>query len=111
MTLVSRACPITPSETGEHTRQRVNEWIRSGGAFDAVVDFEGALRDPADSGKLVCSRAPNELTSGLARSPLQPHWAQQPGLTQGAICSIRKADRERDTLGARLRVPNEAIHP
>jgi lysophospholipase L1-like esterase len=31
---------------GEATRQAVNAWIREGGAFDAVVDFEAALRDP-----------------------------------------------------------------
>ena len=30
----------------EKTRQTVNEWIREGGAFDAVVDFDQALRDP-----------------------------------------------------------------
>jgi lysophospholipase L1-like esterase len=30
----------------ERTRQAVNEWIREGGAFDAVIDFDRALRDP-----------------------------------------------------------------
>ena len=30
----------------EQTRQEVNEWIREDGAFDAVVDFDQALRDP-----------------------------------------------------------------
>jgi lysophospholipase L1-like esterase len=30
----------------EQTRQAVNEWIREGGAFDAVIDFDRALRDP-----------------------------------------------------------------
>jgi lysophospholipase L1-like esterase len=30
----------------EKTRQAVNEWVREGGAFDAVVDFDRALRDP-----------------------------------------------------------------
>jgi lysophospholipase L1-like esterase len=30
----------------ERTRQAVNEWIRTGGAFDAVVDFDRALCDP-----------------------------------------------------------------
>lgn len=29
----------------EKTRQRVNAWIRNGG-FDAVVDFDAAVRDP-----------------------------------------------------------------
>ena len=31
---------------GEAKRQAVNAWIREGGAFDAVVDFDRALRDP-----------------------------------------------------------------
>lgn len=32
----------------EQTRQAVNRWIRTSGTFDAVVDFDRALRDPAD---------------------------------------------------------------
>ena len=31
---------------GEAKRQELNRWIREGGAFDAVIDFEAALRDP-----------------------------------------------------------------
>jgi lysophospholipase L1-like esterase len=27
-------------------RQAVNEWLRNGGVFDAVIDFDRALRDP-----------------------------------------------------------------
>jgi len=34
------------SEAGEVVREAVNQWIRSSGAFDAVVDFEAATRDP-----------------------------------------------------------------
>jgi len=30
----------------EKTRQAFNEWVREGAAFDAVVDFDLALRDP-----------------------------------------------------------------
>jgi lysophospholipase L1-like esterase len=32
----------------ETKRQAVNDWIRHGRAFDATVDFDAALRDPAD---------------------------------------------------------------
>jgi lysophospholipase L1-like esterase len=32
----------------EDVRQQVNGWIRSSGTFDAVVDFDQAVRDPAD---------------------------------------------------------------
>lgn len=35
------------SEEGEATREAVNQWIRTGGAFDGVVDFDAAVRDPA----------------------------------------------------------------
>lgn len=34
--------------TREVTRQRVNEWIRTSDRFDAVVDFDAAVRDPAN---------------------------------------------------------------
>jgi lysophospholipase L1-like esterase len=30
----------------EATRQKVNDWIRSSGEFDAVIDFDEVLRDP-----------------------------------------------------------------
>jgi lysophospholipase L1-like esterase len=36
--------PHTPA--GEVMRQAVNAWIRTGGGFDAVVDFEAVVRDP-----------------------------------------------------------------
>ncbi|MEW1780383.1 SGNH/GDSL hydrolase family protein [Streptomyces sp. NPDC086777] len=31
---------------GERVRRRVNEWIRTGGAFDAVMDFDAVWSDP-----------------------------------------------------------------
>ena len=31
---------------GEQMRQQVNQWIRSSGSFDAVIDFDLATRDP-----------------------------------------------------------------
>ncbi|HEY0803589.1 MAG TPA: GDSL-type esterase/lipase family protein, partial [Pseudonocardiaceae bacterium] len=34
--------------TLETTRTAVNNWIRTGGAYDAVVDFDAAIRDPAN---------------------------------------------------------------
>ena len=41
----------TPS--GEAKRQAVNRWIRTGGAFDAVVDFDQAIRDPSSPDRLL----------------------------------------------------------
>ena len=34
------------SDKGEAIRSQVNDWIRTGGAFDAVVDFDAVERDP-----------------------------------------------------------------
>jgi lysophospholipase L1-like esterase len=34
------------SEAKEATRQSVNKWIRTSGAFDGVIDFDAVLRDP-----------------------------------------------------------------
>jgi lysophospholipase L1-like esterase len=46
-------CTLTPyhgagyyAENGEAIRKAVNDWIRTSGAFDGVVDFEAAVRDP-----------------------------------------------------------------
>ena len=36
----------------EAARQVVNEWIRTSGAFDAVIDFDELARDPQDPTKL-----------------------------------------------------------
>jgi lysophospholipase L1-like esterase len=36
-----------PSAENEAMRQALNQWIRSGAGFDAVADFDLALRDPA----------------------------------------------------------------
>ena len=54
---------ITPNGSslspGAHTpdieakRQAVNRWIRSSGAFDGVVDFDAAVRDPSNPKQLL----------------------------------------------------------
>ncbi|GAA1772141.1 SGNH/GDSL hydrolase family protein [Streptomonospora arabica] len=36
------------SEENEAKRQAVNEWIRTSGEYDAVIDFAKAMRDPDD---------------------------------------------------------------
>jgi lysophospholipase L1-like esterase len=52
-------CTLTPyeganyyREDGETIRAAVNSWIRTSGAFDAVVDFEAATRDAANAKRL-----------------------------------------------------------
>jgi lysophospholipase L1-like esterase len=44
------------SAEGEAARQAINTWIRSGKAFDAVLDFDAAFRDPAH---------PTQMAEGL----------------------------------------------
>jgi lysophospholipase L1-like esterase len=38
----------TWTTSGEAKRIAVNQWIRTSGAFDGIIDFDSALRDPAD---------------------------------------------------------------
>ncbi|GAA3177432.1 MULTISPECIES: GDSL-type esterase/lipase family protein [Streptomyces] len=33
---------------GDKAREQINDWIRTSGAFDAVLDFDAVWRDPAD---------------------------------------------------------------
>ena len=40
------------SEAGEVTRQAVNVWIRTGGGFDGVIDFDAVMKDPANPKRL-----------------------------------------------------------
>ncbi|MEY4760812.1 MAG: hypothetical protein RLZZ200_668 [Pseudomonadota bacterium] len=44
------------SPEAEAHRQKVNAWIRSGGEWDGVIDFDAALRDPAK---------PSQMKDGL----------------------------------------------
>jgi lysophospholipase L1-like esterase len=39
------------SESGNTTRLAVNQWIRTGGAFDAVIDFDAVIRNPESPNK------------------------------------------------------------
>ncbi len=40
------------SESKEATRQAVNRWIRTSGAFDGVIDFDAIVRDPDHPSRL-----------------------------------------------------------
>jgi lysophospholipase L1-like esterase len=40
----------TPEE--EQKRQQVNQWIRTSGAFDGVIDFDSVTRDPEHPGRM-----------------------------------------------------------
>ncbi|MEV4627057.1 SGNH/GDSL hydrolase family protein [Micromonospora sp. NPDC049523] len=42
-----------PSGLRESARRRVNDWIRTGCGFDAVLDFDEAIRDPRNPRRLL----------------------------------------------------------
>jgi lysophospholipase L1-like esterase len=50
----------TYTEGGEIIRQAVNQWIRTSGAYDAVIDFDAAVRDPARPKRLRPSFDPGD---------------------------------------------------
>ncbi|MGO9337839.1 MAG: SGNH/GDSL hydrolase family protein [Terracidiphilus sp.] len=35
------------TQDGESTREELNDWIRTSGAFDGVIDFDAVVRDPS----------------------------------------------------------------
>ncbi|MDQ3812569.1 MAG: SGNH/GDSL hydrolase family protein [Armatimonadota bacterium] len=39
----------------EEKRQKINDWIRKSGAFDAVIDLDAATRDPQDPTRLLAA--------------------------------------------------------
>ena len=43
------------TEVGEAKRQALNEWIRTSKAYDGVVDFDKATRDPSDPRKMLAA--------------------------------------------------------
>jgi lysophospholipase L1-like esterase len=51
------ALPDTPLDNYYHPdkdalRRQLNDWIRGSGVFDAVIDFDAVLRDPAYPARL-----------------------------------------------------------
>jgi lysophospholipase L1-like esterase len=54
-TILPFAATVYPgyyTERGEQVRDAVNHWIRTSGEYDAVVDLDSALADPADPDRL-----------------------------------------------------------
>ncbi len=47
--------PFFDAAKADGERLKVNEWIRHGGAFDAVIDFDAVLRDPANPSVLLAA--------------------------------------------------------
>ncbi|HEX2100438.1 MAG TPA: SGNH/GDSL hydrolase family protein, partial [Candidatus Synoicihabitans sp.] len=59
------------SAAGEAARQKLNRWIRESGRFDAVIDFDALMRDPAAPTRLQAAYDSGDHlhlnTVGLAR--------------------------------------------
>jgi lysophospholipase L1-like esterase len=49
------------TERSEQVRQAVNRWIRTSGEFDAVVDFDAALRVPSNPARLRAEFNPGDF--------------------------------------------------
>lgn len=55
---------ITYSETGEAKRQGFNAWMRSDSAYDAVIEFDLALRDPDHPTRILPAYDPGDAIHG-----------------------------------------------
>ncbi len=77
---------------GDVTRQAVNEWIRTSGAYDAVIDFDAVVRDPASPMKFL-----PEYDSG---DHLHPGDVGYEAMAEAVDLELLKAG-ERQTAAAR----------
>jgi lysophospholipase L1-like esterase len=83
-------CTLTPRHTtrpgtavGEPVRQALNAWIRNGGEYDAVVDFEAAVRDAKD---------PTQFREGLYADGVHPNDAGYKTMAAAVDLSIFLGD-------------------
>jgi lysophospholipase L1-like esterase len=44
------------TKAGEDKRQAINRWIKTGGAFDGVIDFAAAVADPANPARIASGK-------------------------------------------------------
>jgi hypothetical protein len=73
----SNLVTLADASAGEAQRQALNPWIRSSGAFDGVIDFDVALRDPSN---------PSYLLPAYVGDPLHPNDAGGYGQYGGSGC-------------------------
>lgn len=52
------------TDAGEAKRRRVNEWIRTSGEYDAVIDFDAGVRDPKEPLKFQAAYHPGDWLHG-----------------------------------------------
>jgi lysophospholipase L1-like esterase len=77
-------CTLTPRHgtrpgPDEEVRQALNRWIRNGGEYDAVIDFEAAVRDPAN---------PADFREGLYADGVHPNDAGYKLMAESVDLSI-----------------------
>jgi len=81
------------SDEGQQIREEVNRWIRTSGAFDAVIDFAAAVQDPNDP-----KQFREELQSGDHLHPNDAGYAAMANaidLSVFASNTIRSATKKR----------------
>ncbi|MFD0392126.1 GDSL-type esterase/lipase family protein [Streptomyces nogalater] len=61
-----------PGSAHESARRKVNQWIRTGGGFDAVIDFDRAVRDP--DAPADCGRPTTPVTTSTSTRPVTRRW-------------------------------------
>ena len=82
--LMSVRAITIPAPLSEADRQAVNQWIRAAGHFDAVIDFDAVVRDPAHPDRLAAGlrlRRPSASFAGR----IQGHGRGDPA---GAVFEI-----------------------
>ncbi len=68
---------------GEAKRQAVNQWIRSAGAFDEVIDLDRTMRDPSQPGRLLAAfdsgdhLHPNDAGYKAMAAAVELRWLQR----------------------------------
>jgi lysophospholipase L1-like esterase len=83
-TLTPFAGALYYSEKGESMRQAVNHWIRTSGAYDAVIDFDAILRDPEN---------PKQMNAGyFINDYLHPNDAGYKAMAEAVDMSIFTSD-------------------
>src|SRR5262249_38090874 len=73
----------------EHDRQAINAWIRKPGHFDAVLDFDALLRDPADP-----RRMRHDLDSGDGLHPSNAGYEAMANAVPLALFAEKPSPRE-----------------